>query len=227
MKKIDLSIKKISNERLSDFFKENPTIGELGRRGQFVELISDASELHYYSLNSIKETYHNRIHQNFLINLVSAIEIHLRELIKINSSNWNKELYSELLSDKISLENAFKIFKEVNVSRESIISKNSSFNSFESIVKTFCKLTKTSFVEDISSIFFMQNEDGGDVSLEKLYPKWQTTIHRLLEERNKIVHEGISHNKLDRAIMHEFHYTTIMFLYSLNFYCYNNDFNIK
>lgn len=221
MKKIDFSAKKLDTEHLKKYFIEKPVFGDLGRKFQFIELIAISEETHRFSLEKIDKKYHLRIHQNFLINLASVIEITLKDLISFNAKNWNESNYSELLSEKISLENAYKLFKEVEVTREAIIGRNSSFNSIESIIITFNKLTTSQFVKEMENVQFLEDNH---LTLQEFSPNWKSVINSIFVERNLTVHEG--HNKLDlnTHVMDTFFSTTLMFLYAVNYYCQNNSF---
>jgi hypothetical protein len=222
MKKIDLSDKKLNKESILQYFKTQPIIGTMGLRYQYMELFAASEELYRFSVQKIDSNYHYKIRQNYLINLSSSLEIHLKNLIQLNAENWNKKDYPDLLSEKISLQNAFQLFTENGITREMVISKFSSFNSLESIVRTLSKLTTPKFVSEME-VFQIFPENGR--TLIEIVPHWQTSIALLFEQRNMIIHEGQESIDLTESSMNGFQQSTLFFMYAIDKYCLSKKFD--
>lgn len=91
----------------------------------------------------VPEPIKNWAHQNLIINLVTALEVFFKDLIVENKDKWHSTGFSELLSQKISLNEAYDLFKisNINISKELIVARFSSFQRIDSIDHVFTCLT--------------------------------------------------------------------------------------
>lgn len=158
---------------------------------------------------------------NFLVNCVTAIEIHLKDVI-LQNSNWNELGFSDLLKEKISLNDAFEIFNKEKVTREYIIAHSISFQNIESINKVFSSLLKADFLKEVENFKVTPDEEEPsseekEMSLLERMPDWRKKMASLYELRNAFVHEG-KMKKLTHSEISQYVRVCIFFIHRVDYY---------
>jgi hypothetical protein len=114
---------------------------------------------------------------NVLVNAVTFLEVFLKQYIKHRELDWNKIGVADLLKNEtINLNKAFELITDGKISKIDLILHHYSFSSMESIDKVFSSLTKMSFLKTV--------ESHAPMELKK------DDLFRLIEIRNKVIHEG-------------------------------------
>jgi hypothetical protein len=144
---------------------------------------------------------------NFVINLVTAIEVYLKQLIIERKDVWHTEGYAHLLSEKITLNDAINLFKGSDITKEVIVSHFYSFQSLESISATFDELVQNKFLKIVGETHVFDDDLNLDM-MDNLYPQWKKTLADVFETRHQIVHEGKCNLILTQANIDQF--TTCM-----------------
>lgn len=136
--------------------------------------------LEFVSKNCKEERRVWEARKNFLVNLVTSLEVFCKGLILQLSTKWDERGMSELLQEKITLNQAFELIsesKKQELVKEVFIINSYSFSNFESITLVFCKLT-------------------GKANLNKVlgkkirHPNWEQSLGELFKHRNEILHDG-------------------------------------
>lgn len=140
-----------------------------------------------------EEPVKTQAYRNCVINLVSAFEAYLKDLVIYRSGKWNNVGLNALLKESISLGEAYDLFNGPSVSKEVVIARFSSFQNIETINHVFSKLTGTTdflgeidrFANDTRAaspkglfLFFIDKNDS-----------WRGDVMRLFALRNEFVHE--------------------------------------
>jgi hypothetical protein len=127
--------------------------------------------------------------KNYIINVVTALEIYLKDMIEEFSGSWNNAGFDKLLKEKITLNEAYDWFKDTSATKEKIVARFASFQNISTINNTFsCLFGVNDFLSDLDA--FTRNQ-GGQLQLFSLksYPDWKKQLRDMLVLRNKIVHE--------------------------------------
>ena len=169
---------------------------------EFYFLIENSFELLGLKIVPTNSTTELIATNNFLVNVVTALELFFKQTITANSF-WAEEGYSKLLKDKLSLSEAYDLFTKENISREYIIAHYHSLQNFGNINYVMSSLIGKDFYNEIQN--FVVYGDMGEVEpgtvfpddfenllhLPRTYPEWKTTIANVYENRNKFVHDGV------------------------------------
>ncbi|MEJ1241881.1 HEPN domain-containing protein [Chryseolinea sp. T2] len=142
---------------------------------------AEANKLKAEAIATIK----NEAGKNAMVASVSAIEVFFKDLITENVDGWSSAGYDELLKDKITLYEAYHLFKHENLSRESIIAEHYNFSTIENIAATMDTLTGGGFYKK------MMDTKVGNKG-ETFENTFLAGLRELYDLRNRIVHE---HNK--------------------------------
>jgi len=211
MGKIDL---KIIRERLTKY--------QLHKKGidrQFFLTINSALQLTQFvekptivfldeDSTEIVEVVNQLSYHNFLVNLVSALEVYLKQII-ISNRNWNEVGYSKLLSEPIALQDAFKIFTTEGISREHLIAHSNSFMNLSSIDRIFTQLCGKSFLKELGKFQFSVG-DKIFFTLDKDLSNWKNIIGNVFDVRHGFIH-GLEFETLG-TVKIELAYKTFYFL---------------
>jgi hypothetical protein len=134
----------------------------------------------------------------FIVSLVSALEVFLKELIIERHGKWDKEGFSKLLTEKVTLDQAYNIFKVYGVKREVIVAKTQSFQNLENISHVFnCLTSKKHFLNDLEE-YKWELDNGIFFQLKKMSPNWRKDLSDLFDLRHKIVHENTKALKIEK-----------------------------
>lgn len=139
---------------------------------------------------------------NFLSNMVTALEVYFKKVI-VNGNNWNELAFDDLLREKISLSEAYKLFNKEKISREFLISHTYSFQNLDTINKTFSALCGEDFIRKVETTetkFFDLNGEGGFSQLILVHPDWWKSVSEIINLRNMFVHEGYTKVKLEQVL---------------------------
>jgi hypothetical protein len=134
----------------------------------------------------------NHARKNYIINQVSAFETLLKDVIMDKTFVWFENGFSELLKEKISLNDSYNIYKNSEITREALIAHFYSFQNIESISHVFSNLTNSDFLKGIGeteTMPFFKREVEQLMKLDSLIPEWRKTLVEIFEIRNKAVHE--------------------------------------
>lgn len=190
------SISSLKLEQLTEFSEDRTN--RIKSYNEFSETRSNAydllrlAEVHGVS----RQKYEAR--KAFVVTLVSALEVFIKEIIIENHGKWNKEGFSKLLTEKVTLDQAYNIFKVYGVKREVIIAKTHSFQNLENISHVFnCLTGKKNFLDDLEEYKWDLGE-GGYLQLIKISPNWRKDLANLFALRHKIVHENTNTLKMDK-----------------------------
>jgi len=136
--------------------------------------------------------------KNLIINLVTATEVFLKDLMRDICDKYTKFLtndgLSELLKEKISLREAFILLKDKEISLGEFIGSYFLFESIMDIDNKFTKLTGKNFLNEIEKLEFNLDESKKKFfGKEKLclvqdFPKWREEINKMFRLRHEFVH---------------------------------------
>lgn len=152
--------------------------------------------------NSPKLKARDRASKNFVINLVSAIEIFCKEMIIDKHGKWNELGLTILLDekDKVKLSEIFEIIKIGELKKEHIILKFHLFENIHVINKVFSLLTGEyknngnansdfRFLENLQQLKINDTNNALAETILKEMPDWWENLNNLFETRHQIVHE--------------------------------------
>ncbi|HMG90842.1 MAG TPA: HEPN domain-containing protein [Chryseolinea sp.] len=137
-------------------------------------------------VNELEETV-TEASKNLIVTCVSAIEVYFKEVIVENADGWNVIGYDKLLSEKITLSEAYHLFKHTDVSREAIVAEHYSFQSIEQIASTMDTLTGSKFYDKVVQTTTKDVPKKGNWDTD-----YQPHLRELFELRNRIIHENTS-----------------------------------
>ncbi|SDK25873.1 hypothetical protein SAMN05421823_102277 [Catalinimonas alkaloidigena] len=133
--------------------------------------------------------------KNYVINLVTALEVFIKDSIKKRGGLFGNDNQRDLLKEKISLYEAHQLFKHKDLKTEEIIAIYYSFQSLESIDYVLSKLMGKSFLKEAGAIEIdITNTHSNyfkssSIQLNKDYPEWQKNIAEVFERRHSYVHD--------------------------------------
>ena len=126
---------------------------------------------------------------NFIVNVISALEMYFKALITEYQNRWVDEGIKEMLQEKISLHDAFILCKNTGVEKADLIAIHSSFQNLSSIESIFRKLTgKKMFLDAIGFKMLVINKKGKSIPDNR--KNFKKILNRTFELRHKIIHEG-------------------------------------
>ena len=153
------------------------------------------------------KTLVNEARKDYLVILVTSIEVFCKILVLRFKDKWKKESYAGLLQEKITINDAFEVFNSKGknkLNRVHLIIEFSSFKNIESINSVFSKLLKVEDILDEIDIFAP--------TFKRIHPNWRKELSQLFDTRNKIVHDRnkitIKRNKLSTVASVVFIFTT-------------------
>lgn len=132
--------------------------------------------------------------KNLIVNVVSGLENFFRDLVIQYEGHWSHEGLNSLLKEKITLGEAYDLFKDTAISKEILVAKSSSFQNIESINYVYTTLTGVkdfySTLEHFAEIVERAKscKDFFLITI-KATPGWRVDLHKLFQLRHKIVHE--------------------------------------
>ncbi len=137
---------------------------------------------------------------NYLVNCITCLEIFYKHMIQ-SFDRWSEQGYTELLTEKVTLGQAFDLIGNEKITKQYIIANHYSFQNFSTIGKTMSALTQKDFYKEVENYEVtyiggtkegkLDPTDTKTVKLIKDYPDWKKTINKLYEDRNNFVHDGI------------------------------------
>src|SRR5690606_19656898 len=113
-----------------------------------------------------------------------------KELINQHTGKWSSKGLGVLLdkvSGKVSLSEAYQIFKEQGLKREAIVSHYASFQNKTHIKSDLDELTKKDYFTEVENTVIFR-DDGN--SLRHLFYDWRADLEKLYRARHIIVHEN-------------------------------------
>lgn len=143
----------------------------------------------------------NEARKNYIVNIVTALELFCVESIIQRKGKWNNEGATLLLNDKekVSLIELIEIIKIGKVLKEDLIIKYYSFQNAQIVNKVFSNLIGEIKGSDKQPQFFINlismninDSDFGGKTIDKKMPDWYENFNRLFETRHKIIHEDLS-----------------------------------
>ncbi len=130
----------------------------------------------------------NEARKNFIVNLVTSMEVFLKQVIVECKGVWNKEGFATLLNETITLNEAYDLFKASKIEREHLIGHYYGFQNIGAIDKVFSALTNTKFLNTIGAYKILPNQKD-DFRLNDIEKDWRKIIESLFQLRHKIIHE--------------------------------------
>lgn len=164
--------------------------------------INDAMVLFHYATRSSSNVVRIEASKHCVVSFISGIEVFCKELILEYKDKWVDEGYSKLLTEKISLNEAYGLFKHLEVKREVIVTHYNSFQSIENINRVFSALTGTDFLLKVENTLVYDAPEK--FSLVQVFQEWRKDLIELFKLRHNIIHE----NNIDLVVDE----TTIIFL---------------
>lgn len=145
--------------------------------------------------------------KNLIINLVTCLEVLLKEIIQENKGNWNQEGLNSLLKEKISLTDAFELFKSYRPDKEDLISMSTSFQNIQTIDAIFGKLTNRNFLHEVGQYTYVFTQEqkqlfarNEDLVFNRDIPSWKNILKQLYDYRHTFVHEATYKTEVDIEI---------------------------
>lgn len=172
-------------------FRKRKGKSKKGLESQYLSFLYESHELlwrsRYFESRAFSKSKKIAIN-NYLVNLITGLEVYLRGVIMQNKK-WNESGYERLLKkEKISLVDAFDLFKKEKVTMQFIVAQTFSFQNLRIIDNVFSELTATKFLKEIE--LHPIDDEIKPLILKTLHPNWRRDLTRLYEIRNKFVHEG-------------------------------------
>jgi hypothetical protein len=155
--------------------------------------------------------------RNFVVNLVTVLEVFLKDLIVVQRDRWKHEGFSKVLDEKVSLDEAYTIFKHNKLTRELLITHYYSFQNVDSIKRVFDPLTGKDFLNEIGT--YVYRDKDGAISLSK--NEVIKNLKMLFDLRHRIVHEGL-HDRISRKQTEEFDDAVFGIVLIIFDYCTSN-----
>jgi hypothetical protein len=127
---------------------------------------------------------------NFLVNLITALEVFLKSCIHRYKDKWDEEGVAKLLDEPIKLNDAFILFQHPGIEKADLISYNYVFQSTITIEKVFGRLTNTP--KFLKAVVFRSWEKIGENEWKEREDTslWRRTLSDAYDLRHKIIHEG-------------------------------------
>ncbi|MBT1710298.1 hypothetical protein KK062_18775 [Fulvivirgaceae bacterium PWU5] len=181
---------------------EDIYIWESGTLASFRGRMKLAFELAAHFDDANRGDLQNAARRNAVVNMVSSLEVYFRDLIVARTGDWEMDGFSELLKDKMSLNDAYDYFKGTTVTKEALVANHYSFQSIESIAFVFDRLTGCDFLKCIDNaeyVDFVGDSPIGYCTFRGHFPEWRKLLADVFNTRHKIVHEA----KLDYTLIEE------------------------
>jgi hypothetical protein len=146
---------------------------------------------------NVKPSVKNQAAKNQLVNMVSALEVYLKDVVMEKEDKWREEGLNNLLKEKITLHEAYDHFRNIALSKAAIISKFLSFNSIDSIDHVFSQLFTDKFLDQLEKFeherYAKKKKENPD-SIHMLFSivndsDWRKHLVNLFAIRNRVVHE--------------------------------------
>jgi len=147
--------------------------------------------------SNIKKEIKIEARKNFIINCITAVEVFFKDMII--GLDWfevlNEDGIDELLSEKITLTEAWLLFKTKNISLGEIIAAKFSFQSLPEINKIMKKLLGVSnFLKEVEQYEVTEIDEDNEEEkvkfvLKDAYPDWRKKVQEIFELRHKFVHQ--------------------------------------
>lgn len=174
---------------------------------RYINNCVDCAELQrMVSKADTRKSIKNLAKKNAIVNLITSLEVFLKELIQLNHENWNENGLEELLKDKVTLSHAYDLLSAYRPSKSDLISNHYSFQSLESVDTVFNKLTGKRFLnlvgeygykfQDFEKALFKVDELVFDRDL----PSWRATLIDIFKLRHQAVHESTDNVDFDIEI---------------------------
>jgi len=184
----------LDHKKIIEKFILDRNLGEFDPLSLSTHLLTNAFELAFTTYNNpvlSKEVKAIAVH-NLLINTVTSLEVFFKHMI-IQIKNWDVEGYKTLLSDKITLSEAFDLFHNNQVTREYLIAHYHKFQNFDTIGGIFSKLIgNKDFYKEVErhrvDLIDYKGERRNYIFME-IYPDWRELISNIYQARNAFVHE--------------------------------------
>ncbi len=136
--------------------------------------------------------------KNFIINCVTATEVYFKDIVKVLPEfpkvKDNKEGIRDLLKEKISLWEAYLLFKEKDLRIGDVIASYFSFQSLEEIDRIIGKILNLKFLDSIENHKVnLDKEDREYYGMKTLclktdLPKWRNYLAEIFNLRHDFVH---------------------------------------
>jgi hypothetical protein len=128
----------------------------------------------------------NQAKANFVVNLITMLEVFLKDTIREFHGKWLNEGVSKLLTDKITLNDAFLLARKTRIKKEELVALKASFQNIAAIESTFSTLTGKPFLDNLG--FHFRKVEGRE--LRNYDRNWKQVLQESFELRHKIIHEG-------------------------------------
>ena len=147
--------------------------------------------------SNVKKEIKIEARKNFIINCITAVEVFFKDMII--GLDWfevlNEDGIDELLSEKITLTEAWLLLKTKNISLGEIIAAKFSFQSLPEINKIMKKLLGVSnFLKEVEQYEVTEIDEDNEEEkvkfvLKDAYPDWRKKVQEIFELRHKFVHQ--------------------------------------
>ena len=175
--------------RKREWYPLDSFLRKISCAGQILSIVEDNAEDNRVKWEARK---------NFIINCVTATEVYFKDIVKglleLPRVKQNDSGVRELLKEKVSLWEAYMLFKEEELSIGSIIAVHSSFQSLAHIDYTMSKILNLGFLDTVGNHKTqLEEEDKERYSMETLYlnedyPDWRRHLNEIFELRHDFVH---------------------------------------
>ncbi len=134
--------------------------------------------------------------KNFIINCITALEVFLKDMVLViidmqTENNHRANGIKLLLKEKITLEEAYKLFYKKDVSIGIIIISKYSFHNLETIDQILSVITKENFLEKLGKFKVRDDKEKIKFILDKKYSNknWRNILAEFLNLRHQYVHQ--------------------------------------
>jgi len=135
--------------------------------------------------------------KNFIINCVTATEVYFKDIVKVLPEFpgvKDNEKIQELLKEKVSLWEAYVLFKEENLKIGDVIASNFSFQNLEEIDYVMSKILDLKFLDHIENHKVYLDKDDKEyygmktLCLKADLPEWRSYVAKVFNLRHDFVH---------------------------------------
>lgn len=139
--------------------------------------------------------------------MVTCLEVLLKEIIVENKGNWNIDGLDSLLREKVTLLEAFDLFKNYRPAKEDLLSFSASFQNLQSIEAVFDKLTRRNFLHEVGEYSYEFTDEqkqlfakSDTLVFNRDIPGWKKLLMQIYEDRHTFVHESTYKREIDLDI---------------------------
>lgn len=225
--KLKWTLKQIEKE-MESFQTRNgvdPIFNFYKKVGESVELVT------FIEKNSKSRKIKLNARKNYVINLVTAVEVYFKDLVKIlpdfGKVKLECEKIGELLDqkmEKVTIVDAFLLSKRNKLRIGDFIAVSNKFENLENIDTVFSKILGLKFLDAVERHKHkLTRAESNFFTVDTLHlaanlPDWRRQVGKLFEKRHEVVHQVCFKDSLSFEEISTFWWRLVCFVYAVDFY---------